>query len=133
MYAMRVEDFSARSLRYIFVSNISTSAQIITEKRKGYRPIAKASNIVQIESVKALNFMAIHVMKHRIKSWVRIIYSCMSDFYLDRYLNEFCFRTNCSQGKATIFHNVITNMVKKGKITSKKSHMHLTDDFEKFT
>jgi hypothetical protein len=42
MYAMRIADFSARSLQDIFIDSISRSAKITTDKWKGYVPIAKA-------------------------------------------------------------------------------------------
>ena len=37
MYAMRIEDFSARSLQYIFINNIGREAQVTTDKWKGYK------------------------------------------------------------------------------------------------
>lgn len=120
MYAMRIEDFSARSLQYIFVNNISRSAKVVTDKWKGYRPIAKAYDITQIESNNGLNFKALHTMIHQIKSWIRTIYSWVSDFNLNRYFNEFCFRLNRSQSKGTIFNNLITKMVNKEKVYQKQ-------------
>lgn len=120
MYAMRIEDFSARSLQYIFVNNISRSAKVVTDKWKGYRPIAKAYDITQIESNNGLNFKALHTMIHQIKSWIRTIYSWVSDFNLNRYFNEFCFRLNRSQSKGTIFNNLITKMVNKDKVYQKE-------------
>lgn len=120
MYAMRIEDFSARSLQYIFVNNISRSAKVVTDKWKGYRPIAKAYDITQIESNKGLNFKALHTMIHQIKSWIRTTYSWVSDFNLNRYFNEFCFRLNRSQSKGTIFNNLITKMVNKEKVYQKE-------------
>jgi len=120
MYAMRIEDFSARSLQYIFVNNISRSAKVTTDKWKGYRPIAKAYDITQIESNNGLNFKALHTMIHQIKSWIRTTYSWVSDFHLDRYFNEFCFRLNRSQSKGTIFNNLITKMVNKKKVYQKE-------------
>jgi len=120
MYAMRIEDFSARSLQYIFVNNISRSAQVTTDKWKGYRPIAKAYDITQIESNKGLNFKALHTMIHQIKSWIRTTYSWVSDFNINRYFNEFCFRINRSQSKATIFNNLITKMVCSDKVYQKQ-------------
>ena len=68
MYTMRIEDFSARSLQYIFVNHISRDANVTTDKWRGYRPVAKAYNITQIESNKGLNFKALHTMIHQIKS-----------------------------------------------------------------
>jgi len=116
MYAMKIDDFSARSLQYIFVNHISREAQVTTDKWRGYRPIAKAYDITQIESNKGLNFKALHTMIHQVKSWIRTTYSWVSDDNLNRYFNEFCFRINRSQSKATIFNNLITNMVQGEKI-----------------
>jgi hypothetical protein len=36
MYATRIEDFSARSLQYIFIKSISRFTKITTDKWKGY-------------------------------------------------------------------------------------------------
>ena len=116
MYAMRIEDFSAQSLQYMFINHISRDAKITTDKWRGYRPIAKAYDITQIESSGGLNFKALHTMIHQIKSWIRTTYSWVSDFNIHRYFNEFCFRINRSQSKATIFNNLITKMVKKEKV-----------------
>lgn len=116
MYAMRIEDFSAQSLQYIFINHISRDAQVTTDKWRGYRPIAKAYNIKQIESNSGLNFKALHTMIHQVKSWIRTTYSWVSDFNINRYFNEFCFRINRSQSKVTIFNNLITKMVYKEKV-----------------
>ncbi len=70
MYAMRITDFSARSLQYIFVNNMSRLAKVTTDKWQGYRPIAKAYDINQIESNNGLNFKALHTMIHQIKEKV---------------------------------------------------------------
>ncbi|MDT0641400.1 IS1595 family transposase [Zunongwangia sp. F363] len=120
MYAMRIDDFSARSLQYIFVDHISRDAKITTDKWRGYRPIAKAYDITQIESNSGLNFKALHTMIHQIKSWIRTTYSWVSDFNINRYFNEFCFRVNRSQSKATIFNNLLTKMVNKDKVYHKQ-------------
>ena len=116
MYAMKIEDFSAQSLQYIFVNHISRKAKVTTDKWKGYRPIAKAYDITQIESNNGMNFKALHTMIHQVKSWIRTTYSWVSDHNLNRYFNEFCFRINRSQSKSTIFNNLIKRMVKTDKI-----------------
>lgn len=116
MYALNIKDFSARSLQYIFIKHIDRKAKVTTDKWKGYRPIAKAYNITQLESNKGLNFKALHTMIHQVKSWIRTTYSWVSEFNLNRYFNEFCFRINRSQSKNTIFNNLITKMVNSDKI-----------------
>jgi len=116
MYAMKIDDFSAQSLQYIFVNHICRDALVTTDKWRGYRPIKKVYNINQIESNNGMNFKALHTMIHQIKSWIRTTYSWVSDDNLNRYFNEFCFRINRSQSKNTIFNNLITKMVSNQKI-----------------
>jgi len=120
MYAMRIKDFSARSLQYMFVNHISRDAKITTDKWRGYRPIAKAYDITQVDSNGGLNFKALHTMIHQIKSWIRTTYAWVSDFNINRYFNEFCYRINRSQRKATIFNNLIVRMVQADKIYQKQ-------------
>jgi len=59
---MHIKDFSARSLQYIFIDHISRDATVTTDKWRGYRPIAKAYEITQIESNGGMNFKALHTM-----------------------------------------------------------------------
>jgi hypothetical protein len=113
---MKIEDFSAQSLQYIFVNHISREAQVTTDQWKGYRPISKAYDITQIKSNRGLNFKALHTMIYQVKSWIRTKYSWVSQRNLNSYFNEFCFRINSSQSKATIFNNIIIKMV-DGKVT----------------
>ncbi|TXK76587.1 MULTISPECIES: IS1595 family transposase [Mesonia] len=120
MYAMKIDDFSAKSLQYIFVNHISRDAKVTTDKWRGYRPISNVYDIKQIESNKGLNFKALHTMIHQVKSWIRTTYSWVSDNNLNRYFNEFCFRINRSQSKDTIFNNLITKMVDSDKIHQAK-------------
>jgi len=60
--------------------------------------------------------MALHTMIHQVKSWIRTTYSWVSDFNIDRYLDEFCYRLNRSRSKVNIFNNLIERMVKSDKI-----------------
>ena len=120
MYALHIKDFSARSLQYMFIKHIDRNAKVTTDKWKGYRPIAKAYKITQIDSNRGFNFKTLHTMIHQIKSWIRTTYSWVSEFNLNRYFNEFCFRINRSQSKSTIFNNLINKMVSKDKIYQKE-------------
>ena len=113
---MRIDDFSAESLQYIFVNHISRDAKVTTDKWRGYRPISKAYDIEQIESNGGLNFKALHTMIHQVKSWIRTTYSWVSEFNINRYFNEFCFRINRSQSKDSIFNNLVNKMVEADSI-----------------
>lgn len=120
MYAMSINDFSAKSLAHIFKKHIDKTAKITTDLWKGYRPISKNFKIVQIPSNKGLNFKALHTMIHQVKSWIRTTYSWVSDFNINRYFDEFCYRLNRSQAKESIFDNLINRMVKADNIEHSK-------------
>jgi len=116
MYAMLIDDFSAKSLSIIFDKHIDKSAQVRTDQWKGYRPLSKDYKITQIPSDNGGNFKALHTMIHQIKSWIRTTYSWVSEFNVNRYYDEFCYRINRSKYKNSIFNNLIVRMVKADKI-----------------
>ena len=116
-YALKINDFSAKSLRTIFDKHISKQANITTDEWKGYKPIMKDFNIEQIPSNNGSNFKALHTMIHQVKSWLRTTYSWVSEKHIERYFNEFSYRINRSQNKETIFNNLIRRMVDADNIT----------------
>ncbi len=120
MYSMKIENYSAKELKKMFDAHISTDASVTTDLWKGYRPLMKEYNILQIESDNGLNFKALHTMIHQIKSWIRTTYSWVSESNINRYLDEFCYRINRSQMKENIFNNIIRRMVVADKIYQSK-------------
>jgi len=115
-YALKIKDFSSKSLKVIFEKHISKQAEVTTDEWRGYRPIAKEYKIEQIASLAGMNFKALHTMIHQVKSWIRTTYSWVSDKHINRYFDEFCYRINRSQSKGTIFHNLIKRMASSDKI-----------------
>lgn len=116
MYSLKIDNFSAKELKKIFDKHISKKANVKTDKWKGYMPLMSEYNITQIESNHGNNFQKLHTMIHQIKSWIRTTYSWVSDFNIDRYFAEFCYRLNRSQSKSNIFNNLIERMIKADKI-----------------
>ena len=53
---------------------------------------------------------------HQVKSWIRGIYSWVSEFNIDRYLAEYSFRINRSQNKDTIFNKLMKRMLEREPI-----------------
>ena len=78
-YALKIPDYSSKSLRTIFDKHISKTAQVTTDQWKGYKPI-KDFNITQISSNDGKNFPTLHKVIHQVKSWIRGIYSWVSEF-----------------------------------------------------
>jgi len=116
MYAKKIENYSTKELKKLFDEHVSKDATVTTDKWKGYRPLMGEYNITQIESNHGLNFKALHTMIHQVKSWIRTTYSWVSEFNINRYLDEFCFRINRSLTKENIFNILIKRMVSSTKI-----------------
>ena len=114
-YALKIPDYSSKSLRTIFDKHISKTAQVTTDQWKGYKPI-KDYNITQISSNDEKNFPTLHKIIHQVKSQIRGIYSWVSEFNIDRYLAEYSFRINRSQSKETIFNSLIKRMLEREPI-----------------
>lgn len=115
-YALKINDFSSKSLVNIFEKHISKNAMVTTDKWRGYRSIAKDYQIEQILSLDGVNFKALHTMIHQVKSWLRTTFSWVSHQHINRYFDEFCYRINRSQSKETIFNNLIKRMAASDKI-----------------
>ncbi len=120
MYSIKIDNYSSKELKKLFEKHISVEATVTTDKWKGYRPLMKQYDITQINSNKGLSFKALHTMIHQVKSWIRTTYSWVSDFNIERYLNEFSYRINRSQMKNNIFNNLIRKMVVADKIYQSK-------------
>ncbi|MBS9766682.1 MAG: IS1595 family transposase [Flavobacteriaceae bacterium] len=119
-YALKIKDFSSKSLRNLFNKHIDKTAKVTADKWKGYNPLEKEYDITQIKSEGGKNFILLHTMIHQVKSWLRTIFSWVSDKNIQRYLNEFSYRINRSNSKETIFHNLIKRMSSADKITQRE-------------
>lgn len=111
VYALKINDYSSKSLGKLFEKHISTDANIDTDKWKGYRPLMKEYNITQSLSDKGQGMPQMHIVIHQIKSWLRTIYSWVHPEHIDSYLDEFSFRINRSIYKKTIFHKIMERVV----------------------
>jgi len=66
-YALRIDDFSSKSLKVLLEKHINKDAKVTTDEWKGYRPIAKDYDIEQIPGMYGLNFKALHTVIHQVK------------------------------------------------------------------
>jgi transposase-like protein len=115
MYAMLIDNYSSKELEKIFTKHIDKQAKVTTDLWKGYRPLFKDYDINQIKSDGGFNFKALHTVIHQVKSWIRTTYSWVSEFNINRYFDEFCYRLNRSQSKQSIFNNIVERMVNSDK------------------
>jgi transposase-like protein/predicted RNA-binding Zn-ribbon protein involved in translation (DUF1610 family) len=117
VYALKIENYSSRSLKEIFERHISKQAQVKTDEWKGYKPLTKDYDITQIPSMNGGNFKQMHHVIHQIKTWLRTTFSWVHQGHIDKYLDEYCFRINRSIYKQTIFHKLIVRLVEGKPIT----------------
>ena len=110
-YAKVIDDYSAKSFTPLFEQHISEEAKVVTDKWRGYSPLKKKYNIEQVPSNKGKNFKELHIIIHKIKSWLRTVHAPISKQHVRRYLDEYSYRLNRSQSKQTIFHNNIKRMI----------------------
>lgn len=120
LYSIPIENYSSKELNRIFAKHIAKEANVKTDKWRGYNPLKENYKITQIESNGGREFPILHVMIHKIKSWIRTTFANVSDFNCQRYLNEFSYRLNRSQTKDFIFNNLVKRMVNSDKIYQKK-------------
>lgn len=120
VYALKIDDYSSKSLNRIFVKHISKEACINTDKWKGYRPLMKDYNITQSHSNNGRSMPQMHIIIHQIKSWLRTIHAWVHPEHINSYLDEFSFRINRSIYKQTIFHKIMERVV-QGQHASYKS------------
>jgi transposase-like protein/ribosomal protein S27AE len=116
-YFKRIEDYSSESLKGIFEDHISDSAQVLTDKWKGYLPLCKKYHIEQKYSEKGGSMKQMHTVIHQLKSWLRSIYSWVHEEHIEKYLDEYSFRINRSIFKQTIFDKLIQRMVNGKPLT----------------
>ncbi len=111
VYAIKIDDYSSKSLGILFKKHISLEAKVKTDNWKGYRPLMEKYNITQKLSNNGSSMPEMHIVIHQIKSWIRTIYSWVHPEHVDSYLDEFSFRINRSQFKYSIFHKMMERVI----------------------
>lgn len=111
VYVKAIDDYSAKSLTPIFEQHIGDKAHVVTDKWTGYMPLTGTYDIEQIPSDKGRNFKKLHLMIHKIKTWMRTIPTHANKAHIESYFDEYSYRLNRSQHKETIFHNVVKRMI----------------------
>jgi transposase-like protein len=116
-YFKRISDFSSSSLKAIFDDHISKTANVLTDKWTGYKPLANEYKITQKYSDKGGSMKQLHTIIHQLKSWLRSVYSWVHEDHIEKYLDEYSFRINRSIFKQNIFDALINRMMTGQSVT----------------
>lgn len=111
-YAEVIEHSSAIELGGFLKKYVSSEAEVISDKWKGYTPLKKEfNNLKQLASEDGKNFKELHIHIMNIKGWLRGIHHHCSKDRMQNYLDEYHFRYNRRSNMDTIFDVLIRKMV----------------------
>jgi len=111
-YAEVIEHSSAIELGGFLKKYVSSEAEVISDKWKGYTPLKKEfKNLKQVASEDGKNFKELHIHIMNIKGWLRGIHHHCSKDRMQNYLDEYHFRYNRRSNMDTIFDVLIRKMV----------------------
>jgi hypothetical protein len=111
-YAEVIEHSSSIELGGFLKKYVSSEAEVISDKWKGYTPLKKEfKNLKQIASEDGKNFKELHIHIMNIKGWLRGIHHHCSKDRMQNYLDEYHFRYNRRSNMDTIFDVLIRKMV----------------------
>ena len=97
---------------------MSETAQIVTDKWRGFQPLKKGYNSKQKLSINENKKNYIVIMQ--LKSWLKAKSTDVSKWHVPAYFAKFCIRINRLQFKQSNFHKTIERMVNAKPIYHKK-------------
>lgn len=107
-YAKVIEDYSSSSLKVLFDSHIKEDAFVVADGWSGYKPLKEEyPNLKQKLSNKGQNFKMLHIQIRNFKNWLRGVHSYCNKEYLQKYIDEYFFRFNRRNHRASILDKVI--------------------------
>ena len=111
-YAKVIEDYSTASLKPLFDTHIKSDAKILADGWAGYKPLKEEyPNLKQILSDHGKNFKMLHIQIRNFKNWLRGVHSYCNKEYLQKYINEYFFRFNRRNYRASILDKIIQRCV----------------------
>lgn len=120
-YAKVIQDFNSESLRPIFDTHIKPDAQVLADGWTGYIPIKNEYPAMkQTLSNKGKNFKMMHIQIRNFKNWLRGVHSWCNKEYLQRYIDEYFFRYNRRNHRASILDKMIERCMSHEPLTSKQ-------------
>ena len=126
-YAKVIEDYSAKSLKPIFDKHIKNDAQILADGWSGYKPIKEEyPDLKQILSNKGKNFKMLHIQIRNFKNWLRGVHSYCNKEYLQKYIDEYFFRFNRRNHRASILDKIILRCAQHAPVTIENIKINAT-------
>ena len=116
-YAKMIEDYSAKSLKPLSGTPIKNGADILADGWRGYSPLKEEyPDLKQTLSDKGKNFKMLHIQIRNFKNWLRGVHSYCNKEYLQKYIDEYFFRFNRRNHRASILDKIIEHYAMHGPV-----------------
>ncbi len=98
----------SKSLKPLFDTHIKTDASILADGWRGYSPLKEEyPDLKQTLSNKGKNFKMLHIQIRNFKNWLRGVHSYCNKEYLQKYIDEYFFRFNRRNHRASILDKIL--------------------------
>jgi len=121
VYCQKICNYQKETLYPIIESKVSCEAEVVTDEYPSYDKLKqKFPKAKQRKSDKGKNFPVVHQQIMNIKGWLRGVHHQCSDKHYQKYLDEYCFRTNRRNTEQGIFKAIMLRVVKMKTQTFKE-------------
>jgi transposase-like protein len=112
VYCRKIADFKKDTLYPIIEATVSEDAKVVTDEYPSYDKLKeKFPKAQQRKSNTGKGFPILHQQIMNMKGWLRGIHHQCSDKHYQKYLDEYCFRTNRRNTEQYIFRNIMSSVV----------------------
>ncbi|MEO6843644.1 MAG: IS1595 family transposase [Ginsengibacter sp.] len=108
VYCQQIKNYKKKTLYPIIEAKVATDAGVITDEYPSYDKLKeKFPKAKQRKSAKGETFLVVHNQIMNMKSWLRGIHHKCSQKHYQKYLDEYCFRTNRRNTEQGIFRAIM--------------------------
>ena len=113
VYCQQISNYKKATLYPIIEAKVASDASVVTDQYPSYDKLKeKFPEARQIKSDKGKAFPEVHQQIMNMKGWLRGIHHQCSEKHYQKYLDEYCFRTNRRNTEQGIFKAIMLRVVK---------------------
>ena len=121
VYCSLIADYTKATLYPIIEATVAKDAKIVTDEYPSYDKLKeKFPKAIQSKSNAGRNFPVLHQQIMNMKGWLRGIHHQCSEKHYQKYLDEYCFRTNRRNTEQRIFKTIMLRVVQSKTKTFKE-------------
>jgi transposase-like protein len=108
VYCRKIDNYKKETLYPIIEATVDKDAKVVTDEYPSYDKLKEHfPKAKQRKSNSGKGFPILHQQIMNMKGWLRGIHHQCSDKHYQKYLDEYCFRTNRRNTEQSIFQNIM--------------------------